>query len=282
MSRTKNLSVDEMYGDWQATKEHPQSEYERSLNPRSSSSLFDTVASLGLTNTARVLDIGARDARYSITLHQLLGCKVVAVEPVVQNVEEARRLVKESGLVDWIEVRQGSIQQVPAEDGSFDLVFCRDVLSHVADLRAALQDSCRVLAMDGRMVVYQTFGTDQLEPGETTRICADLAVEPSSLDRDHFEREAKNCGFAIEAVDVIGSEWREAWEEDGTHRTSIQLLHAARLIRAEPQLRLAMGEVPYRVELANAMWGIYQMIGKLEPRIYTLRRASDGKTVLAQ
>ncbi len=270
--------MSDMYGDWQGAKEELQSEFKQSLGPRSSSSLFDTVAALGLTSASIVLDIGARDARYSVTLHELLSCKVVAVEPVPQNVEEARRLVGEAALNDWIEVRQGTIQQIPADDRTFDLVFCRDVLSHVADLRAALQDSYRVTAENGRMVVYQTFGTDRLEPAETARICGDLAVEPSSLDRDNFEREVENSGFEIEAVDIVGSEWREAWEEDGTHRTSIQLLHAARLIRAEPQMRLNMGDTPYRVELSNALWGIYQMIGKLEPRVYTLRRASDAKT----
>lgn len=272
----ERLSVDDMYGDWQATKEEIQSELNNSLNPRSSSSLFDTVASLGLGADATVLDVGARDARYSVTLHELLGCKVVAVEPVAQNVEAAQTLVHESGYADHIEIIQGSIQGIPADDVTFDLVFCRDVLSHVSDLDAALRDSYRVTRVGGWMVVYQTFGTDRLEPREAARICADLAVAPVSLDRERFETEVKNAGFDIETVDVIGSEWREAWEEDGTHRTSHQLLQAARLIRAKDQLQPRMGEIPYRVELSNALWGVYQMIGKLEPRVYTLtRNASD-------
>ncbi len=170
LSGVERVTVDQMYGDRQATKNQIQSELDRSLNPRASSSLFDTVASLGLGPEATVLDIGARDARYSVTLHERLGCKVVAVEPVGQNVEEARRLVEESGLADHIEVRQGSIQKIPADDDSFDLVFCRDVLSHVSDTDAALRDSYRVTAGGGRMVVYQTFATELMEPAETARI----------------------------------------------------------------------------------------------------------------
>ena len=75
-------------------------------------------------------------------------------------------------------------------------------------------------------------------------------------------------------MDVIGSEWREAWEEDGSRRTSGQLLHAARLLRAADDLRADLGETSYRIELANALWGVCQMIGKLEPRIYVLRKTS--------
>lgn len=278
----KKVSIDQMYGDWQATKEEIQSELDRSLNPRSSSSLFDTVESLGLGPEAAVLDIGARDARYSVTLHERFGGNVTAVEPVTQNVEEARGLVEESGHADHIEVRQGSIQEIPADDDIFDLVFCRDVLSHVPDLDAAFKECYRVTAGGGRMVVYQTFATDLMEPAETARICADLAVAPVSLAPVHLETEAENAGFNVESIDVIGSEWREAWEEDGTHRTSRQLLHAARLIRGKDRLQTRMGEIPYRVELANALWGVYQMIGKLEPRIYTLRKPGmavvEGRT----
>lgn len=272
LSGVERVTVDQMYGDWQATKNQIQSELDRSLNPRPSSSLFDTVGSFGLGADATVLDIGARDARYSVTLHERLGCKVVAVEPVSQNVEEARRLVEESGLADRIEVRQGSIQKIPADDETFDLVFCRDVLSHVSDTDAALRDSYRVTAGGGRMVVYQTFATELMEPAETARICADLAVAPVSLNPEHFETEAENAGFVVASKDVIGSEWREAWEEDGTQRTSHQLLYAARLIRGEDELQSRMGEIPYRVELSNALWGVYQMIGKLEPRTYTLHK----------
>jgi hypothetical protein len=53
--------------------------------------------------------------------------------------------------------------------------------------------------------------------------------------------------------------------------TSKQLLHAARLIRCSDETLHELGEVPYRAELSDALWGVYQMIGKLEPRIYVLR-----------
>ena len=36
-----------MYGDWRATKDQIQFELDRTLNPRSSWSLFDTMGSLG-------------------------------------------------------------------------------------------------------------------------------------------------------------------------------------------------------------------------------------------
>lgn len=268
----KPVSVEQMYGDWQVTKQQVQSELDRSLDPRPSSSLLDTVESLGLGPEATVLDIGARDARHSVTLHERLGCQVVAVEPITKGVKAARELVEESGHLDVIDVRQGSIYDIPADDETFDLVFCRDVLSHVADLSTALTECQRVALAGGWMVIYQTFATERLEPAERARICADLASPPASLEPTYLETEVLNSAFEIEEIDIIGSEWREAWEEDGTCVTSKQLLHAARLIRDRDEIRARLGDIPYRVELGNALWGIYQMIGKLEPRIYTLRK----------
>ena len=274
LSFVEPVSVEEMYGDWKVTADQVQAELTRSLNPRSSDSLFDTVESLGMRSGATVLDVGARDARHSVTLHQRLGCKVVAVDPVAHNVEAALKLVDDMGYRSSIDVRLGTVEDIPADSGTFDLVFCRDVLSHVANVRVALEECSRVTVPRGWMVTYQTFATDLLEPLEKARLCADLAVEPASLDHGNFEAAVTHSPFVVESMELIGSEWREFWEEDGTGRTSQQLLQAARLIRNGDEIRSRLGEIVYRVELSNALWGIYQMIGKLEPRIYTLSKNS--------
>lgn len=265
------ISVEQMYGLWLSDEERDTA-LDRSLGPRSSKSLVDTVEALGFGPSDTILDIGARDGRHSVTLVERLGCNVVAVDPVGGNVDKARELIAASAYPDRIEARQGTIEEIPAEDGSFDLVFSRDMLSHVLDLPAALGECSRVLVGRGRVVVYQTFATDRLEPREAGAIYANLAIVPERMKPEHFETDASQAGFALESRDVIGSEWREAWEEDGSGRTSRQLLHAARLLRAGDELAAELGDVPYRVELASALWGVYQMIGKLEPRIYVLRK----------
>ena len=110
-----------------------------------------------------------------------------------------------------------------------------------------------------------------MEPAEAERIYRCLATVPERMSATGFEQEATAAGFAVADIEVIGSQWREAWEEDGSGRTSRQLLHEARMIRCADDLRAELGERDYSVELANALWGVYQMIGKLEPRVYVLR-----------
>ena len=89
------------------------------------------------------------------------------------------------------------------------------------------------------------------------------------LDDGLFERTVAGAGFSIELIDRVASEWLESTLEadDGEKR----LLRAARLNRDRDRFVEAMGIVPYRVVLANTLWTIYRMIGKLEDRVYVIR-----------
>ncbi len=265
------MTIEEMYGDWGITRAERDAALDRSRNPRDNDSLYQTFEALGLGEGAVVLDIGARDARHALRLAERFGCRVVAVEPVADNVDKARAAIADHANSSLVEVRQGGIEGIPAGDGEFDAVWSRDMLVHVADIDTAMGECHRVLGPGGAMVLHQTFATDRLEPNEAQRIYADLAIVPERMAVAGFEAAATRAGFTIEDVDVVASEWREAWEEDGSGRTSAQLMHAARMLRCRDELLTELGEVGYRVELANALWGVYQMIGKLEPRVYVLR-----------
>jgi hypothetical protein len=54
--------------------------------------------------------------------------------------------------------------------------------------------------------------------------------------------------------------------------TSRQLIHASRLIRGRQKFQQRFGADAYNAVLNNCLWGVYQMIGKLSPRIYVLSR----------
>lgn len=122
------------------------------------------------------------------------------------------------------------------------------------------------------MLVYITVGTELLEPGEAGFICESLAVVPSNLSAAHLEAAFTAAGLVLEERDIVGSEWREYWEESGEAVTSHQLLRVARMRRDRERLVTIMGETIYASDLANCLWGVYQMLGKLRPTVYVLRR----------
>ncbi len=263
------VTVQEMYGDWDydAAVEL----LDRSLDPRPSTSLFDTVGALGIGADSVVLDIGGRDGSHSLVMAERFGCKAVSVDPVAANIAAGAELVANHEYGHLVDLRLGSIEQIPAEDDTFDVVLSRDMMGHVADVRRGLRECARVLRPNGAMVIHEVFATPMLEPEEKRRVCDYTATHPDRMSVAGFEADVAAAGFDIVSLDLVGSEWVEASQEAGT--VPNYLLQVSRLRRAKDRLVEELGEVPYRVMYGNALWSIYRLLGKLESRVYVLRPA---------
>ncbi len=263
-------SIDELYGDFWADDAAIMAAAATSLHPRGSDVLYDHFARFGVGPGDVVADIGSRDASYAVELHRRFGCRVVAVDPVPLHADLARATVAAAGLDDVIEIHRAGIEALPVEDGSLAAIWCRDVLNHV-DLAAGLAECARALRPDGEMMAYQTFATDLLEPTEAARLYRALALTPDNMDPTYFEATARAAGFEITACDVMDSEWRERWAEDGTLDPGTGLVELARMRRREADLVARFGRARYEATYNGALWGPYQFLGKLRPMVYLLR-----------
>ena len=164
-------------------------------------------------------------------------------------------------------------EALPFPTEVFDLIWVRDVLVHFESLDPAFAEFRRVLKPAGAVLVFAVFSTPLLEPREAERLFAGTAVVASSADPQNFERAAVEAGLAVERREVLHGEWREFSEESGEKRTSGQLLRVARMVREPEKYKALLGERPYEEELANCLYGIYQLLGKLSAAIYVLRRS---------
>jgi SAM-dependent methyltransferase len=268
-------SVEDMYSDTGLSTEEVMALLDQSLDPRGPDMLFEVAGRLGLGPGQRVLDIGCRDGKQALELARRFGCMVFGVELVQDNLDSGRGMMddareNEPEVAALVHLVRGRIETIPFPDGTFDLVWARDMLIHIPDLAGALKESHRVLGGGGHMLLFQMFATPWLEPEEANRLWPPLAAVPQNADPDHFERCVAEAGFRIIVRDEIRSEWREYLEETGPGKTSRQLLHAARLLRDRDRFVEALGHVGYEVELADSLWGVYQMVGKLSPRVYLL------------
>jgi SAM-dependent methyltransferase len=265
-------ALDHLYGDSGIPDEQVAAWLNRSLDPRGSEMLYEAIGALGLGPQHLLLDIGCRDARHTVALAQRFGCRALGVDPVAYNIAKAQALIGRDGLADRVRAVAGRIEALPADENAVDFIWCRDVLTHVPDLRAGLAECVRVLRPNGAMLVYMTFATELLEPSEAEWLYPPLAVVAANMDSAAFEAACGDAGLRIVRRDTIGSEWRERWEEDGTRTTSKQLLQIARMRRDRERLIAELGPVEYACEMANCYWGVYQMLGKLCPMMYVLKR----------
>lgn len=76
-----------------------------------------------------------------------LGFDVTGVDPSAVSIQAARTHAAASSLA--IDYRVGAGEQLPLEDGTFDVAYCCDVLEHVSDLDRVISETARVLKPGG-------------------------------------------------------------------------------------------------------------------------------------
>lgn len=121
------------------------------------------------------------------------------------------------------------------------------------------------------MLVYQMFGTERLESREAEWLWRRLGVVPASAERTHTEAAISAAGLRVDERIEIGGEWGE-WREERTHEGGRRLLHASRLLRDPERYVAQFGPAAYEIMLADCLWHVYAMIGKLERRAYLLSK----------
>ncbi len=279
MTDTRRVrSVDEVYGSAFARYGEFEQELDRSLSPRGFELLFDLVEDLDLPPGSVALDVGCREAFHCIELSRRYGFAVHGIDPVRLHLDGANRALHdlaatEPDVAARILVTGGTAEHLPERAASVDLIWCRDVLPHVADLDTAFMQFRRVLRPGGHAVIHQMTATDWLTPAEADRLWPVLGVHAASVDPARFEAAIAAGGLSIEQRIELRGEWRERSEEDQiAYRSSRQLLHASRLLRNRRHYEEQFGAAAYDAMLGNSLWGVYQMIGKLNPRVYVLSR----------
>lgn len=241
-----------------------------SLQPRGPDVQYEVVEGLGLASGARILDVGCGSGRQALELARRSGSTVVGIDAIPSRAERARQsLAAEPALRPRVSFQVGTIESIPLETGSVELVTCREMLYHVADLAPAFVECRRVLSPGGRVLVYQLFHTDWLEPREAERFWQG-PVHPRNADRQHFERCADGAGFSVEQHIDLRSETIE-WAEEREGKASRELLAAARLLRDRDRYVSQFGRAAYGLRLNDAFWHVYRMIGKLSQQLYVLR-----------
>lgn len=164
----------------------------------------------------------------------------------------------------------GTAEALPVDDASVDLVWCRDVLVHVAPLDKAYAEFRRILRESGRVLVYQScFATDRLQREEAEWLWRTGGVVPSSAQPESTDTAIATAGLQVDERIDVGIEWAE-WSEEQTGNKSRQLLHAARLLRAPERYIEQFGQAAYDIMLGDCLWHVYHMIGKLRGRVYLL------------
>jgi SAM-dependent methyltransferase len=263
------LTIDTLYGDWATSDADFHAMVETLPAPRPASRFFDRLRDLDLTAESVVLDVGCRDGAHAREIHRAFGAHVIGVDPVPRHLARANARMKrlvERGALRFAEGEMATIPLADASvDASIDVIWCRDVLMHVPDLVAGFAE-CRRVARDGAtMLVYSPVATPLLAEFEAEALYTALAVQRASMSAANIEAAANAAGWRMVEAERVGGQWREASEPGST---ASQLTRISRMLRERDALVALVGELHYEVELQLARWGVFQLLGKLEPRVW--------------
>ncbi len=104
---------------------------------------------------AHVLDVGCGSGAVTREVARRVDRRgrAVGLDPSPALLAVARDLAQDAGLGDCVEFREGDALRLPFPDGSFDVVLCVTVLSHVPRAEVAIPEMARVLRPGGRLGV---------------------------------------------------------------------------------------------------------------------------------
>ena len=111
---------------------------------------------LDISAGERVLDVGCGSGAVTRDIARRVGGRglVVGLDPSLEMLAVARALAEGESLGDRVEFREGNALRLPFPDGSFDVVICATVLSHVPEGETAIPELARVLRPGGRLGVF--------------------------------------------------------------------------------------------------------------------------------
>lgn len=182
----------------------------------------DLVGELG--HEHRVIDLGAGYGGAARYLASRFGCRVVALNLSEVENERDREISRDMGYGNQIEVVDGSFEDVPFDDGSFDVVWSQDSFLHSGDREGAVREAARILKPGGIFIF-----TDPMQADD----CPEGVLQPI-LDRLHLETLGSPSFYREECR-------RQGLEEIGFEDHTPQLTrHYGRVLeetkRREPEL----------------------------------------------
>jgi sarcosine/dimethylglycine N-methyltransferase len=126
---------------------------------------IDKMAELAgkIDKNTRIIDLGGG---FSGTARHLAGkfaCHVTVLNLSEAENKRGREMNREQGLDHLIEVIDGSFEDIPCQDESFDIVWSQDAILHSGNRKKVLEEANRVLKKGGQVVFSDPMQTDNCD-----------------------------------------------------------------------------------------------------------------------
>jgi len=223
----------------------------RRINPGVLATILERV---GDREAPVVLEVGCGTGNYLEAVESISGAKVHGIDPSSEMLERLRERLPAA------KVQRASAEELPFENGSFDLIYSVDVIHHVINRPAYFREALRVLKQGGTLCTVTDSAEDihnrvPLSSHFPETIDYELRRYPSI---DLLRDEMADAGFISIAASQTRHEYdlidAAPWRDKAF--SSLHLItpeqHASGVARMEADL--AQGPI-HAVSLYTLLWG---------------------------
>lgn len=227
----------------------------------------------GIAPTDRVLDAGCGLGVYSARLAADFLCHVTAVDYAAEQLKETESFLASEGFSNDVRCVSASLTDLPFEDESFDVVWCRDVLAHIPDAEKALSEMIRVLAPEGRLFLMAALGTDKLWEDDLQSFMRWLTVSRDSLDRKLLEKTLRVHQISIVHESSM-TDPESPWYEDFSAEAPAYEDELKRLLSSPVAVEDVEAWREWETTCAIYRWNVKAARGVIDYRLYLAEKPS--------
>jgi sarcosine/dimethylglycine N-methyltransferase len=162
-----------------------------------------------------VLDLGSGYGGAARVLAGEYGAKVTCLNLSTVENERNRQLTREAGLDGKINVVDGSFDDVPFENETFDLAWSQDAILHAPDRRAVLDEITRVLRPGGELIFTDPMQSDSLTDTSPLQPIYDRIHLPDLASFGFYRKELAKRGFEEVEIDELTGQMRTHYARIG-------------------------------------------------------------------
>jgi ubiquinone/menaquinone biosynthesis C-methylase UbiE len=156
---------------------------------------------LALGPGQRVLDVASGLGTSAIYLAEHFGCQVVGVDYAVKNIDQAIANAEEAGVGNLVRFELGDAEQLPFEDGVFDVLISECAFCTFPGKSEAARQFARVLRPGGQIGLSDLTRSGPLPP-ELDTLMAWVACIADAQPVAEYTSILSQAGFAMDQPEI--------------------------------------------------------------------------------